>query len=115
RIRIGKPDRPADRLYVGGLAGKKGPAWAGAIALPVFPDRLHCVFLRLQSEGIHVDVATNLVAEQLLHPGQIGGNQGANLVTVSEKEVERHRLVLDQVIVEEHLFALMRSEEHTSE
>jgi len=54
-----------------------------------------------------VDFTANLIAEQLLHPGQIGGNQRANFVAMGEEEVECYHLVLHQVIVEKHPLALM--------
>ena len=51
--------------------------------------------------------AAHLLAQQLLHLDQIGHHQRTNLVALGIKEVQGDDLVLDQVIVEAYLFALM--------
>src|SRR5260370_918209 len=47
------------------------------------------------------------MSEEVLHPGEVGGNQGAKFVAFREKEVEGNDFIFDQIVIEEDSLALM--------
>src|SRR5207253_1845942 len=84
----------AQELDVLGLAGEEQPARPHAVQRRVLLERLGGVFLGLQRDRVEEDVAADPVAEQLLHPHQVGGHRHADPLTPRVHEVDHHLLVL---------------------
>ena len=85
------------------------------IARACLPSTAGRVLGRLERDGIHKYILTYHVAKHLLRLCQVPGDTGANAVAGGVHEIDRHDLVLYQVVVKSDLFPFMGSKLHIRE
>jgi hypothetical protein len=68
------------------------------------------VLFRFERERVKEDIFTDAIAQQVLHPHQVSGYRRTDTLTFCIEHVEDHDLVFDEVVVELHLFSVLRGQ-----
>src|SRR6202046_1172537 len=86
RVRIAEANALPDHFDIAGRASKESPTGAGMPGVTVCPDYVHVIFRGFQRDGVHENLAADLIAEKFLNLRQIGRDQWANFIALGVEE-----------------------------
>src|SRR5262245_3505824 len=108
RVWISEAELAPEQLDVFGVASQKQPTRFRSMHLGILIEHIGSVMFWFEGDRIHEDIATYPFPKFSLNLPQVRCDSQANSLAIRVHEVNNHNLVLDQIIVEPDLFAVVR-------